>query len=353
LTRFRTLIAVLAIAVPIPAAVAGCGGGGGGNDEDPAQVLDQTFNNSTKVTSGHLAIDLSGSAEGTQSGSLNATIEGPFQSDSGNPDRFPQLDLTAKVSASGAGQSFNFDGSLITTKDNAYVEYQGQAYEIGTALYQQFLQSYKQAQKQAQAQGNQDSESLFKQFGIDPTSWLTNLSNEGTTDVDGTDTIHIQGDANVPQIVSDVQKIVQQSGDGQASLPQSQIDQLESAIKTASIDVYSGTSDKLLRKLDLSLAIEPPEGTDSQVSSVDANFSVTLSDVNETQTISAPSGAKPLTDLLGQFGINLPPGVLGGSAGAPSDLSVPGVGGSAQAYTDCLKNATTPADLQECAQKAQ
>ena len=65
---------MLAIALPIPAAVAGCGGGGS-NDEDPSQVLDQTFNNSTKITSGHLAIDLSGSAEGTQSGSLNATIE--------------------------------------------------------------------------------------------------------------------------------------------------------------------------------------------------------------------------------------------------------------------------------------
>lgn len=348
MTRIRTLVAVLAIAVPIPAAVAGCGGGGG-NDEDPTQVLDQTFNNPTKITSGHLAVDLSGSAEGTQSGSLNATIEGPFQSDANNSDTFPQLDLTAKVSASGAGQSFNFDGSLVTTKDNAYVEYQGQAYEIGSALYQRFLQGYQQAQKQAQAQGDQDSESFFKQFGIDPTSWLTNLSNEGTTDVEGTDTIHIHGDANVPQIVSDVQKIIQQSGGAQASIPQSQIDQLESAIKTASIDVYSGTSDKLLRKLDLNLAVEPPEDTNSQVSSVDADLSVTLSDVNEPQTITAPSGAKPLTDLLSQFGINLPLGALEGSAGAPSTL--PGVGGSSEAYANCLKSATTPTDLQKCAEK--
>jgi hypothetical protein len=341
---------VLAIAVPIPAAVAGCGGDDG-NDEDPTQVLDQTFNNSTKITSGQVAIDLSGSAEGTQSGSLNATIEGPFEADASNPDTFPQLDLTAKVSASGAGQSFNFDGSLVTTKDNAYVEYQGQAYEIGTTLYQRFLQSYQQAQKQAQAQGDQDSKSFFDQFGIDPTSWLTDLSNEGITDVDGTETIQIHGDANVPQIVSDVQKIAQQSG-GQASLPQSQIDQLESAIKTASIDVYSGTSDKLLRKLDLNLAIEPPDSTDSQVSSVDAGFSVTFSDVNEPQTINAPSGAKPLSDLLSQFGINLPLGALGSGGDFGSTGQLPGVGGSGEAYAKCLQNATTPSDLQECAQKA-
>ena len=132
--RIRPLIAALVIALPVPAAVAGCGGGSSSNNEDPNQVLKETFNNDTKVTSGHMNISLSGSAEGTQSGSLSATIDGPFQSDASNQNAFPQLDLTAKVTASGAGQSFNFDGSLITTKDNAYVDYQNQAYEVGTAL---------------------------------------------------------------------------------------------------------------------------------------------------------------------------------------------------------------------------
>jgi hypothetical protein len=350
LNRIRALVAVLAIALPVPAAVAGCGGSGG-NDEDPAQVLDQTFNNPTRISSGNLAIDLSGSAEGTTSGSLDASIEGPFQAEAGNQDSFPQLDLTAKVSLSGAGQSFNFDGSLITTKDNAYVEYQGKAYELGTALYQRFLRSYQQAQKQAQAQGGQSSESFFKRFGIDPTSWLTNLSNDGTTDVDGTDTIHIHGEANVPQIVSDIQKIAQQSGGGQASIPQSQIDQIESAIKTASIDVYSGTSDKVLRKLVLTLTVEPPASAGSNVSSVNASFSVTLSDVNQPQTINAPSGAKPLSDLLSQFGINLPLGALGSAAQSGSTSQLPGVGATGQAYANCLRNATTPADIQQCANK--
>ena len=37
----------------------------------------------------------------------------------------------------------------------------------------------------------------------DPKSWLTNLSNEGDADVEGTTTIHIHGDANIDQIVSD------------------------------------------------------------------------------------------------------------------------------------------------------
>ena len=157
---------------------------------------------------------------------------------------------------------------------------------MGTAVFKQFKQAYEQAARQA-GQDDQNASSVFNQFGIDPKSWLTNVSNEGTTDVDGTDTIHIHGDANVPQIVSDFQKIAQQApGDAAQQLTPSQLDQLESAIKNASVDVYSGTDDKMLRKLALSLSIEPPAlRTRSTVSSVDVDFSVTLSDVNEPQTI--------------------------------------------------------------------
>jgi hypothetical protein len=351
LIRIRTLVAALVIALPVPVAVAGCGGGSSSSNEDPNQVLKETFNNDTKVTSGHMNISLSGSAEGTQSGNLSATIDGPFQSDASNPNTFPQLDLTAKVSASGAGQSFSFDGSLITTKDNAYVDYQDQAYEVGTQLFQQFEKSYEKSASQAQAQNKQDASSILNQFGVDPTTWLTNVSNEGTTDVDGTQTIHIHGDADVTQIVSDLNKIAQQAGSAAQSVTPDQIDQLKSAVKTASIDVYSAESDKTLRKLSLTLALTPPAS--SGVTSVDVNFAVTLSDVNQPQTITPPSGAKPISDLLGQFGISS--GALGAlGAGASSGTSLPdgsAAGGATQAYAKCIQSATTPEQLTQCAQQ--
>jgi hypothetical protein len=318
LSRIGTLVAVLAIALPIPAGIAACGSSSS-NNENPQQVLKETFNNPNKVTSGHLNVSLSGSAQGTQSGSFTATIDGPFQGDASSPGTFPQLDLTAKVSASGAGQSISFDGSLITTKDNAYVEYQGQAYEVGTAIFKKFTQAYQRSAAQAQARG-QSTSSIFKQFGIDPSTWLTNVTNEGTADVAGQSTIHIHGDADVPRILSDIQKIAQRAGTTQALTPQ-QISQVQSAVKTASIDVYSGTSDKLLRKLALTLAIAPPASASSQISSVNINFSVTLSDVNQPQTITAPSNTKPLRDLLRQFqGGGLTP-LLGASAGSGSGSS--------------------------------
>jgi len=346
LTRIRTLLVVLAIALPVPAVAAGCGGSSS-NNEDPQKVLDETFNNPTSITSGNLGISLDGSVQGQQSGSFNATINGPFQGEENNPTAFPQFDLTANVSGSSGGPSLSFSGSLIATKDNAYVEYQNQAYEVGSDVFRQFTQSYAQAARQNQAQ--KSNQGVFQRLGIDPSTWLTNVSNEGTTDVEGTDTIHVHGDADVAKIFSDLQRAAQRTGGASAQqLTPQQLDQLKSAVKQASIDVYSGTDDKLLRKLALSLQIAPPSATASSVSSVDVNFSITFSDVNQPQTITGPQNAKPIAELLNQLGI---PGLQGLGGGG---LGLPGTGGGgagSSAYQNCVNHATSASDFQKCAQK--
>ena len=67
------------------------------SDEDPQTVLDETFNNDTKVTSGDLSLTASVSAEGEQGGSFEASLGGPFQGDPENPTAIPQLDWTASA----------------------------------------------------------------------------------------------------------------------------------------------------------------------------------------------------------------------------------------------------------------
>jgi hypothetical protein len=333
------------------ALVAGCGGGSSSSSEDPQQVLDQTFNNPTSITSGKLDVSIDGSAQGQQSGNFSASITGPFQVDPKAKTSFPQLDLSANVSGTAGGPSISFDGSLITTKDNAYVEYQDQAYEVGTQAYQQFAQAYAQAAQQNQSKGNTSG---FSQFGIDPKTWLTNVSNEGTTDVEGTETVHVHGDADVSKIVTDLQKVQKQTGSSTQQITPSQLNQLTSAVKSATIDVYSCTDDHLLRKLAVSLSIAPPAGSGATVSNLDVNFSVTLSDVNQPQTITAPSNPKPIADLLGQLGIPGLPGVGGtGGFNLPGGSSSGGGGAAGSAAVQkCLTNAKTSADANKCLQEA-
>jgi hypothetical protein len=85
------------------------------------------------------------------------------------------------------------------------------------------------------------------------------------------------------------------------------------------------------------------------VSTVNVNFSITFSDVNQPQTITAPSNSKPISELLNQLGISGLPGV-GGSTGG---FGVPGGSGGAgsSAYQNCINNASSSADFQKCAQK--
>ena len=55
MTRFRTFILLCLLALAVPIVIAGCGSSDD-NGEDAQAVLDETFNNDTKVTSGDLSV---------------------------------------------------------------------------------------------------------------------------------------------------------------------------------------------------------------------------------------------------------------------------------------------------------
>ena len=289
-------ISLFILALLVPAALAACGGGGSsGGSEDPQAVLDQTFNNSTKVTSGNLNVSISASATGSQSGSFSASLDGPFQSDPNDTTAFPQLDLTAKVDGSGAGQSISFEGGVTATADQAFVTYQGQAYEVPSATFQQFKQAYAaNSQAATSSSGSSNASSILKDLGIDPATWLTNVTNEGDADVEGTTTTHIHGDADVSQIFSDFAKAAQNvPGATTQGLDPTQIQQASSFVKSASVDVYSGKDDHVLRKLEVNVDITPPSSAATAgVTGINVDFSIELSNVNSPQTITAPSSSK-------------------------------------------------------------
>ena len=316
MTHIRTLFAICAIALPAGALI-GCGGDDSGDSsEDPQTVLDDTFNNDASISSGSLNLTAGVTAEGDQGGSFDASLSGPFQGDADSPTSIPQLDWTVSASGSGGGQEIDFEGGLVVTEDNAFVEYNGETYEVGADTFSQVKD---QVEAQAGAAESGDASASFaegckqalEQAGVTDTSgcdidlstWLTNLTNEGTEDVGGSESIHIHGDANVEQILTDIGDIAAAVPDAAASgFDPSQLSQFSEAVTDASIDVYSTTDENLLSKFDLNLSIDPSAiagGGLVPIDSVDVDFAVEIADINQEQTIDAPSGAKPLSDLLG------------------------------------------------------
>ena len=357
--RTRALI-LIALALALGLVVAACGGDGDSGGEDPAQVLRDTFNNEQSIDSGSFDLSAKVEAEGDQGGTFEGTLEGPFQSQEA---KLPQFELNADIKLDTSAQDFSGSAGLTSTGEGAFVNFQDTDYQVPQELFDQFSTSYEQLQRQSQAQG-EEGNSLLQSLGIDPSSWLTDLSNEGTEDVDGTETVHISGQADVPKLVEDVKKIAENAPNvGQQVTPQQlgQLDQLTSVIKSADFDIYSGESDNLLRKLEANLELTPPTGTLGTPDSVTLQVTLTISDVNEPQTISAPSEAQPLASLLQQLGID--PSQLGGAlrGGLRAGGALPQSGGSqaapsggaSQAYLQCLQQAQGEDALGQCAELLQ
>jgi hypothetical protein len=352
LNRTRALIAI-AFALLCALLVASCGGGG--NDEDPQQVLHETFSNPTPIRSGTFDLDIRiETSGGDNPGKLEAKLGGKFQSRGSG--QFPLFDFDVSLHGEGGTQSFSGAGGLTSTGDQAFLKFQGTEYAVPQALYDEFVTTYAQLQSQSKSQSEQNA-GLLQALGIDISRWLTDLSNDGTEEVEGTKTIHISGKANVPQLVDDIKKIAQRAGSAAGNINPAELNQLKDTIESGDVDVNSGEDDKLLRRLQLDFDLKPPPGTPGSPDSVTLFLQLNLADVNKPQTIHAPANAQPLKTLLDRYGIDL--GNLGNAlrGGVGSSGALPESGGSTtapsasatQRYQQCLQQASGVAQLQKCA----
>jgi hypothetical protein len=361
LHRIRALI-VLSIAVIAAVAISACGGGGG--DEDPQEVLDATFSNDEKINSGVFDVSVDVSAEGGENaGSFDASLGGPFQGADGG---FPSFDIDAEINLDSDAQDFSGSAGLTSTGDSAFLNFQDTDYEVPQQAFDQFAATFTQLQDQTEQQGGDGN--FLSSLGVNPTNWLTDLSNEGDEDVEGTETIHISGEADVPKLVEDFKKIAENAPQAAQQVTPAQLgqlDQLTGIIESADFDIFTGADDDLLRKLEANLELNPPDAEGSP-DSVSVNFSVTLSGLNEPQEIAAPASAQPLGDLLQQFGVDesalgqLGGAIQGGSGGGGGGAGGGGLpqaggnpdapsGNASQAYLDCLAAAEGAAAVQQCA----
>ena len=382
MNRFKLLALALCIALGAGFLIAGCGGG----DEDPEDVLTATFSGEHQVDSGTIDISVSGAVEGATGGNFDASVSGPFQAEG---TEFPQFDLTVSASGEGVGQTLDFEGGLTSTGDAMYVNYNGTDYEVDEATFKQVQENYEASQAEnADDTGSfqEQCQAAAEQGGVDPSlceldplSLVTNLENEGEEDVEGTATTHVHGDLNLEEVARLAGEAIAASPQG-AFLPPEAIDQataqVTDAVDEASFDVYSGTEDDTLRRLDINLGVTAPDDAAVAVpiEGADATLSIVLGAVNEPQTIEAPADPRPFEELTEELGgTGLPLGDLGalpggvpdtgsgdtfdfdGPGGVSPDGGGTGGGGAApnDAYLDCIADATSPEEIAACVEQTQ
>jgi hypothetical protein len=174
----------------------------------------------------------------------------------------PKFALTATSGSKTAGATW--------TGSRGFLIDDGKAYEIPAAFVQMVT---------AQAQQSLGQGPLM---GLDISKWISAPRIDGATTVGGVPVTKLTGKANLAQIQADLGKVA--SGiPGAGSLGSN-----TGAVKNATVTVYTGTADQLLRRLVVN----------ADVKGQPAVFDLTLTKVGEAATIAVPKNVRPFSELM-------------------------------------------------------
>ncbi len=236
-------------------ALAACGSSSScsGSSGDAQSLLKQTFSSGHTVKSGVLAFNLSLKPTGssTLSTPITLSLSGPFQSRGSG--KLPQSDFTIGISGARpprrAGRGLH--------------RHRGLCHPPGEQLPAARRPTSRSSSRASRSSGSSGSATGLSQLGINPLHWLTTPSVVGTETVGGASTTHIRSGVDVTTLIADLNtflaKTAKNTSAGAAGIPtqipQATQQKIAAAIKHATVDVWTGKSDKTLRKLSLNLSV--------------------------------------------------------------------------------------------------
>jgi hypothetical protein len=291
--RRAALIAVVALA--------GCGGGSG--SESASQLLDRGF--ATDVDTGFLTLAAEAELEGGPSdGEYRLQLEGAFRV-VGRATDLPDMDMAFR--ATGPGQEY--EGRAILTRANAWVEYQGETYQVGEGLWPQLLAAVEQ-----RPEGVPET---LAEAGMDPLDWVTGAEEAEEEDVGGTRATKVTGTLDIEAFLRDLNEI-EIPGAGEA-LREDDLGRVDEFVDDVEFQVWIGEDD-IWRRITAETDFHVPEEERDSAEGLGGgsiSFDIRLDDPNQPVEIVGPADARPLEELLRRLGI-APESLLGPGFAQPS-----------------------------------
>jgi hypothetical protein len=283
LRPLRPVLAALASALVL--GLAACGA----DDAGSADALDGVFSNA--VPSADVTFDLRARFEGGEAelrGPFRLRAEGPYVN--GPERKLPSFDWDVTADAGESGVSLG----VISTGDNAWVEWMGTAYEVG---------------EERIAEVNRHIAEHPDDLGLDPSRWIVNPQDEGEEDVAGVDTNHWSADIDVGRFLDDLDAAAGRMGrPADERLTPEERRLIVEAVDDAEVNVWVGQDDDILRRLTVEVDFTVPEEVREPdgVESGEIDLLIEMADVGGDQAsrIQAPASSRPIEELFGQ----LPPG---------------------------------------------
>lgn len=313
----------LLLAAALSVALSACGSSSAGSG-NATKLLGQTFSGAHVVKSGNLTVTVTVTPSGSTilSGPITLSLGGPFQSR--GTGKLPESNFN--VSAGALGRTVSL--GILSTGTAGYVTLQGTSYQLPAATFRRLESSFAQL---ASSPGGSGSGTLST-LGIHPLSWLTNPSVVGGESVAGVDTTHIRAAVNVSALLNDVNTFLQRAsslgGSGTGRLPSgistATRNRIAREVKSPSFDVWTGNTDKTVRKLAINLTL-PVTGQISSalggLSSAAVGIVAEYADLNQPQTIVAPTTLRPYSEFVAKakaFVKAIESAVAGGLSGSAS-----------------------------------
>jgi hypothetical protein len=329
----RTTFVVVALTSITTLALAGCGSSGprsanvSSSTPSAQELLRETFSGTHSVTSGQieLAVKLVPAGSSVLTAPITIAFGGPFQSAARG--KLPQSDFTV----TGTAQGHTGKLSIVSTGSAGYITVNGESYRLPAAGYNKLKSGLSLGSgSSSSSAGSSSGSSLLGKLGIDPLDWLTDPLVVGQASVGGADTDQITAKVNIAGLLDDLAKLAGKasslgvSGASKLSggLTASVRSSIAAHVKSPSVEIWTGTADQTLRKLAVALTV-PVTGTLHRslggLSSMRVTINLQYADLNQPQTISAPTKLEPYSQLRTKLASDIATiegGVhLGGSSG--------------------------------------
>ncbi len=333
-----------------------CGSASSGS-ANPNTLLSQTFTGTHKVTSGNLNLTLTIDASGSSllSGPITLSFGGPFQTRGAG--KLPESNFT--VSATALGRSVAV--GVISTGTAGYVTLQGASYRMPQATFQKLESSFSQL---ASTPGSSSGSGTLGKLGIQPLKWLTNPTVVGNENVGGAQTTHIHAGVNVNALLTDLNTVLEKASSLGVSgantlksgIPAADRTKIASEVKSPSVDIWTGTSDKTIRRLAITLTVPITGKTSSELGglkSADISLTMQYSDLNQPQTIKAPTTVRPFSEFQSKLNafVQQVEGAAGGALGSGSSSSSGGSSSGSSGGT-ATGSSSSVTKYSQCIQKA-
>lgn len=312
----RVLLALVSV-VLCGALLAACGGN---DDKSAEKTLQQTFGKSAAaIKTGKLDVDFQLDPEGLLAlgGPIKLKLDGPFSAPrNGNLPRF-DVDFVGTLARQ------RFKGGVLSTGRQAYVRLDSSDYKVDAPFV---------AKLRRGLAGLSDGKAQpgLRALGIDPLRWVSDPQEKGDEQVGGVDTIRVAGKVDVARLLEDLDTLLTKaggtaSGDSGSLFSPTLRKQLAGAVDKATVDIWTGASDKLLRQLAVKITFSFKNGAEAPIQGLEGgtiDLRLRLDDVNKTTVnVRAPAGARPLARVTNGSLSNFLNGVGAGLTSSSSGIA--------------------------------